>query len=552
LGIEKSYLLTALKITNEKPNEDYQLSFSMTGEMNFFRDKENASNWGARLDYFEQIGTSQSPIFEAVFCYGKWKQEKDYQFILQSLSNFEKMEKIANEKKWFWVLSLCITEQINICFEIENNEKLKTIAQRIVDYLKERKEVFKPHTFMELTREFIRLLGIVENEPMKQAYILVADYLQSLPLDFSFQEGFLNACLAIKKAQKDEEIIRALHRQVLNLKLKKAEEKGKSSKLLLSGFLDEALAYCVKYVNDKALTIEIKKRLQNIDLRDEFQLIELPEDELKKFNEANEKYGVILKEAINDYVNGLKHLHPIQILYKLANDESLFRMRINNTRKFVNKLMDEHPVQDIFGFKVYFEHRNRKLKSREEKINHELNTQLSHYLRENIWVISQIFIQILKEEFVNIADIYFFLKNCATIDRTNFSIIMNGLLKHLSAEYLSSISILTPKIESAIYEYLLSINADVSCYANESISKRMLGGLIEQPEIAKNFSVDFQYFLKLLLITDDSINFRNRFAHGEVKIEEFNETLSSIILFILIKLCGKTIEFPKEPQNANK
>jgi len=121
---------------------------------------------------------------------------------------------------------------------------------------------------------------------------------------------------------------------------------------------------------------------------------------------------------------------------------------------------------------------------------------------------------------------------------------MSGLLEHYNRWFLSSISILTPKIESTLYDYLISINADVSCYAEETISKRTLGGLIDLPEIEKNFSIDFQYFLKLLLVAEDSINFRNRFAHGEVKIEEFNESCSSIIIFILLKICGKTFTQP--------
>jgi len=71
LGNNESYFLVALKKTNEEPNADYHLSFTMRGEMNFFRDQKWADNWGARLDYFDQIGKSLSPIFEAVYFYGK-------------------------------------------------------------------------------------------------------------------------------------------------------------------------------------------------------------------------------------------------------------------------------------------------------------------------------------------------------------------------------------------------------------------------------------------------------------------------------------------------
>jgi hypothetical protein len=103
LGANESYFLVPLKKANEELDGDFHLSSTMHGEMNFFRDQKNADNWKARLDYFDQIGKSLSPIFEAVYFYGKWKKDKDFQFIQQSISKFEEMEARANERKWFWV-----------------------------------------------------------------------------------------------------------------------------------------------------------------------------------------------------------------------------------------------------------------------------------------------------------------------------------------------------------------------------------------------------------------------------------------------------------------
>jgi hypothetical protein len=539
LGNNESYFLVALKKANEELNADFHLSFTMRGEMNFFRDQKFADNWSARIDYFDQIDKSLSPIFEAVYFFGKWKLEKNFEFALKSLGKFEEMEEIAYEKNWLWFLSFCMTEQVNLCFELGRDENLKDIAQRIVDYLTKGKEIFQPHTFMELTRQFTRLLEKIENELIEKVYRLVMDYLQTASLNSSFQEGLLNEARVIKKAQRNQEAVKELHRKILDLKLKIAEEKGKESKLLLHGFLEDALTYCVTYVHDKKLAIELKKRLQKIDYRNELKPIELPEEEQKKLKEADKKYAEFLRVAINDYVEKLKELHPLQVIYILANDESLLRMRVDRTTKFVKKLMDEHPVQDIFGFKLHVGHKSKKLSSPEEKREYRLHHQLALYMSEDIWIIDRIFHQLLEQEIVSPADFYIFLKNCTGLSRNDLGIIMGGILEHYNRWFLSSISILTPKIESTIYDYLVSINADVSCYAEETISKRTLGGLIDLPEIEKNFSIDFRYFLKLLLVADDSINFRNRFAHGEVQIEEFNESLSSTIIFILIKICGK-------------
>lgn len=542
MGHTESYFLVALKKANEEPNADHHLSFTMQGEMNLFRDQKFADSWSARIDYFDQLDKSVSPIFEAVYFYGKWKKEQNFEVALKSLEKFREMEGLAYEKTWFWVLSFCITEQSNLCFELKRDEDLTAIALRIVDYLSKGKECFQSHTFMELTRQFIRLLEKVENELIEKVYCLVMDYLQTVSLNFLFQEDFLNAALAIKKAQRNQEAVKELHRKILDLKMKIADEKGKESKLHLHHFLEDALTYCVTYVHDKQLATELKKRLQKIDYRDELKPIELPEEEQKKLKEADKKYAEMLEKSINDYVKQLKEMHPLQAIYAIANDESLLKMRVDSTEKFVKKLMDKHPVQDIFGFKLHVGYKSKKLSSSEEKKEYRLHHQLAPYVYENIWIIYRIFNQLLEQRIVSLADFYIFLKNCTGLSRNDLGIIMGGILEHYNSEFLSSISVLTPKIESTMYDYLVSINADVSCYAEETITKRMLGGLIDLPEIEKNFSIDFRYFLKLLLVADDSINFRNRFAHGGVQIEEFNEMLSSTIILILLKICGKTFK----------
>ena len=90
-----------------------------------------------------------------------------------------------------------------------------------------------------------------------------------------------------------------------------------------------------------------------------------------------------------------------------------------------------------------------------------------------------------------------------------------------------------------IYEYLSSIGADISSYEGTTIEKRELGGLLNQEEFRENFGENFQYFLKLLLVSSDSYNFRNRLSHGFADQKEFNRVMSSNIIFIILKICSK-------------
>ncbi len=123
--------------------------------------------------------------------------------------------------------------------------------------------------------------------------------------------------------------------------------------------------------------------------------------------------------------------------------------------------------------------------------------------------------------------------------------IIAGLLRHINGDYLSSISILLPKFESALFLYLKEIGADVTSYDSRAISQRTLGGLIELDDIRNTFSIDFQYCIKLLLTADDGINLRNRLSHGSTIIEEYNRKTSLLIIFMLLKIYAKTFKIPK-------
>jgi len=180
------------------------------------------------------------------------------------------------------------------------------------------------------------------------------------------------------------------------------------------------------------------------------------------------------------------------------------------------------------------------LESEEDKLKYNLHLYLTPYLSEAIYLITDILKRLLEDNFIKMEHIYYLLSKSTIIDENDMTIIMNGVMKHFTQDYLSSVSILTPKIESTLFLYLQSIGADVSSYSADAISKRTLGGLIELSEIKDKFSIDFQYFIKLFLVADDSINFRNRLSHGSVKIVEFNERTSLLIIFILLKIYAKS------------
>ena len=71
-------------------------------------------------------------------------------------------------------------------------------------------------------------------------------------------------------------------------------------------------------------------------------------------------------------------------------------------------------------------------------------------------------------------------------------------------------------------------------YSVKVISQGTLGGLMELPEVVDNFSIDCQYFMKLLLV-----------AEAPQIFLEFTKKKSLIVIFLLLKIFAKTLKIPK-------
>ena len=527
----------------DQPNKDFHLAFRMVGEMNFFNNDEYSENWADRLSYFDEIDLKQNYLVEAVYYYGRWKKDKVYADIEKSMDIFKDAEFQAIENNWFWILTTSTTNQKTLYYKYDKKDRLEALGKRISNYIIESNESFPTRAIMDLTKLVIDLLDFLKPDQITKVGTVVTAFAETESLNHSFRYGFFDACIALKKHEKDEEAVAKIHRDILALKIHEAESKGSTSKMILSGLLERALDYCVDHVGDRTITEDLKKRIDSIDYTDELVVIEVPEELRENYNEEYKKYDKHIQTSVKKYVDGIVDKHPFEILFGVLNDESIFRMDVENTKDFTFKLLKES-ITNIFTTTVDLSFRRVKLDSEEEKFQAKLHENLMLYLQDTLNLIFYISSEIEDRCLVNIQNIYHFLNNCSIINENDQHMIIWGILRHSKRDYLSSI--LMPKIESALFLYLKETGADVTSYDSRALSQKTLGGLIELDDIHKNFSSDFQYCIKLLLTADDGINFRNRISHGSTKIEEYNRKTSLLTIFILLKIYAKTFKIPEE------
>jgi hypothetical protein len=539
----KEYIQKSI-VELDKPENDHHLAFAMDRELVFFNNNENSDLWEERLSFFQDIDYHGNFLIEAVYQFGLWKKGRVFADIQKAMELFKASEYQAIENKWHWILTTSTEQQKTLYYQF-NKAKLVELGTRISSYLTERISDFPTRAIMDMTNQALDMLDYIDPEQITKIFDSSMKLGRNEHLNYSFRYGFYDACIAIKKHEKDEATVEKIHREILSLKIHEAESKGTTSKMILSVLLEQALEYCMDHVGDSKMVETLKKRIASIDYTDELAVIEVPEDIKEELNKAYIQYDEHVKTSVKRYVEEMAGKNPFQILYGVLNDESIFRMDVENTKDFTSKLLKES-ISNIFTTTVDLSFKRVKLESEEEKYQARLHQNLQIHLHDTLDLIYYIASEIEDQCIVSIEDIYHFLLNCDIINENDHPMIVWGIMRHINRDYLSSVSILMPKIESALFLYLQNIGADITSYTAGSLSQRTLGGLLEQKEIIDNFSIDYQYFMKLLLIADDSINLRNRLSHGSTLLTEYNRKTSLVTIFLLLKLYAKSFKIPGE------
>jgi len=512
----------------------------------FFRNIDNKEKWSERLDSLKKLDRKRSPLFEAIFLFGQWKIENDYKKAKESANKFQEMEDTALENGWVWILAYCLESIAYIYKVLGYRKKLNLFCRKIAIYLSERKDAFAAHTLLELARLFNQKIANADETDVKMVMeILVELSERKYSADpFHFQRSFLFEAIRSARFLRLDDFVNELQEKAIANWIDEADFKGAKSKLVKVSILERALDYSAR-VGSKERVTELKKLLSEIDVSDEMKQIKLPEQQIREYEKAVKAYYDKMRESVQKYVNELTNLSPTNIIWSICSDDSIVCVNVKETKEFVQELMQKHPVQHIFGITLYGE-KTIRLESREEKEKYQLNRQLRFAVHETIWVINQIFNELIDRNLFTISAVGSFLANCPSLSENNFQLIASGAIHHFQRDFVASISILTPMIEGVLAEYLSSVGIDISSYEGKVIEKRELGGLLSLEEFKKIFGENFQYFLKLLLVEADSVNFRNRLAHGKAMLAEFNETVSTVILFVILKICSKAFSIKRK------
>jgi hypothetical protein len=134
-------------------------------------------------------------------------------------------------------------------------------------------------------------------------------------------------------------------------------------------------------------------------------------------------------------------------------------------------------------------------------------------------------------------DLKEFLRKSKNITPNSMKLMETGIDYHFKKEYTSSIHILIPQVEEVIRRLLINKGKPASRYepTTEGVQEILLGGLLDDATgiLDENF---VEYLRSRLTKKGAGSNIRNKVAHGWMEAEGFTDTISWMLIDIILRL----------------
>lgn len=152
--------------------------------------------------------------------------------------------------------------------------------------------------------------------------------------------------------------------------------------------------------------------------------------------------------------------------------------------------------------------------------------------------------RLIKEKSLNVQSIVKYLQQFDIFNTNNIALIQRGLERHFSGDYVSSIHVLIPQIESLVRRLLSKNGVDVVTFERGKTNTHdaILTALIDREETKELLGKSLQWYIKLALVEKLGLNLRNEVAHGLISQDQCSKRNSLIAIHVLILLTRREYE----------
>jgi len=494
--------------------------------------------------YMRRSDETKNPLNRARYAYALWTLEKKIEYGKLSVESFIQageefvVKKCYSQGTSFITNAFCFefAARLSLALNLPKPSFIEVVSSLLWAINELQKEKIRGrgmsdfvHTMASLAQDVARNPKIRENkdfgdivkETRKISGRIAEEWHKQK--DFGWQRFYLEDCVTLSRFLRDEEEAKKTLLTIAESYIEEGREKS-ASKMVEQHFYEEALEI---YAN-----LGIAEKIG--DMKNKISQCEREAIERGEYKLVMTEAEIPIDEFAKMYVEKLKG-PPQVILRALVDDPQLITSK-RKVVKYTQEIAKKYPLQFIFPTKLMgrdgpIESFNTEQEIFEYKVREEYNleSQISEV------VITRI-LNLLLQERLQPSDIFNFISSGRNIDGNMKKMIEMGLKAHFDKNYVCSVTILIPQIEELLRNVLRRHGITPTKYDQRKggIEQTLLGTLVD--EIEPIVGEDFAEYLRIRL-TVAFANIRNKVCHGWMLVEEFKESLSVALIFMILKLC---------------
>lgn len=494
------------------------------------------------IDYWEKRSNEvKNPILQQQYAGLVWdfskkikQQNPDIKYAQRFIDSVQKLVELDTKGS---LLQRKLKKSLGIAISINNKKRISFIKDAIINYEDTHSENSKAGTWG------YSYDWLVTDKDLSQKVTLTTKEEKKIITDL---ERRLTVLSDKKSSLFDHHSVECLA-TMLAPYYKKASDM-KSMKRVLLVYRDVFLSAPLPLLAGATLLEKVRQVLFQYGLSEEAKQME-PEirrfetESLKEFQKHETRIS-IPKKVISDYLKALDNKKLSEALGYVAvcniPDEEL-------SKQTVLKVSKEHPLQFHVNQNImdYTGRTVGNIRPIEEDLEGHTIKQMSQDIKFKTVVVDLGLNHLIKNQSLNADLMSEYLLKSPFFPEEHHQIIKQGVTSFFQENYISSISVLVPQVETAMRTLITQIGGEIyqssSNHEKEGFKLRPLGTLLRDQKFIHFFKQfdnvkisNIPIYFQVLLTDPRGMNLRNDFCHGHFPASYFHRTTAVCIIHVLL------------------
>lgn len=482
-----------------------------------------------QIEYYKmRAELSDNPIMTSRYSDIVWDLARDHVYARLAVEKYLECREIYLKNRWHNEVADSLTRAAGISLSLRDNEQIEKVRNVIIKTMRELAES-KDYAFFPVLTD--ALLDMKKYSPAEKYETVIKImkkgslyYKNDVKDGYFLQRALLRKLVELKKVIK--KVARAHRMEIAQSYEEEAEWKFENypqGASVSAGIIQDAIKSYEELgelEKVKELKIKLKKRtgMSIAEMKTIAIPITIPSDE------------------IDSFLSPLRDLNLIDSLNNIAGDDRLIPS-IEIIRAQTEELKKIAPLSFIFT-RVSIRDDNPVLTSEsdEEIFEHHVKQNTATRYQIGSSIIGIAIESLIEKRGFNTENFISFLGSKGVYQEEPLKMISIGIERYLEEDYVSSIHVLIPQLETTLRQILGNIGEPTTKYRAGSVQERTLEDILRDPKLEEHLGEDICNYLRVFLVDKVGDNLRPDMAHGLLTVDMCTRNKVITIIHLLLVL----------------